>query len=90
MKNKTFKFLIKIFITLGFSSWVIYSTNWKDVWFYLSEINFYYLLAYTAVLFLGFYISSYKWYLLARFKEIYLPKIEFFKLYFIATFINNF
>jgi len=89
-RNKWLKLLIKIAVTLGFSLWIIFSTNWKDVWFYLSEIKIHYLIFYVAILFLGFFISSKKWSVLARFKKIHLPQIEFFKLYFIATFINNF
>ena len=88
--KKTLKFLIKLLITLAFTAWIIYSTSWKDVWFYVSEIRPIYLVIYVIVLFLGFWISAKKWELLAKFKNIRLPSTEFFQLYFIGTFINNF
>lgn len=88
--SKRLKTSIKIAVSVIFLAWIIWSTNWKDVLFYIKEVNPWYLVAYIAVLFLGFWISSHKWKLLSRHKDIRLPGTTFFKLYFIGTFINNF
>ncbi|MFZ5982507.1 MAG: lysylphosphatidylglycerol synthase transmembrane domain-containing protein [Patescibacteria group bacterium] len=88
--KKTLKFLLKLLITLAFTAWVIFSTSWRDVWLYVSEIKPLYLIAYILFLFLGFWVSSRKWQILANFKGIKLSSLEFFQLYFIGTFINNF
>lgn len=88
--SKKIKTTIKIAVSVGFLSWIIWTTDWQEVSFYLKKINFWYLIAYVAILFTGFWISSYKWKLLANYKKIYFPHFYFFKLYFIGTFINNF
>lgn len=88
--NKKIKTAIKVAISVGFLTWIIWTTDWKEVLFYLKGINVWFLVSYVAVLFLGFWISSYKWQLLARHKKIDLSHFTFFKLYFVGTFINNF
>jgi len=77
-------------VSAGFLAWIIYTTDWPEVLFYFIKIDPWYLILYIIVLFIGFLISSYKWKLLAEFKKINLPHWEFFKLYFVGTFINNF
>lgn len=90
MKNKKIKIALKLLVSVGFVSWLIFAVNWKEVWFHLTEIKIWGIFAYIAVLLLGFYISSHKWRFLAGFKGIHMPTKEFFKLYITGTFINNF
>lgn len=88
--NKKIKTAVKVAVSVGFLAWIIWTTDWKEVLFYLKGINLWFLVSYVAVLFLGFWISSYKWQILAKHKKINLPHFVFFKLYFVGTFINNF
>ena len=90
MRKKAFKFLIKSLISAGFVIWIIYIVNWREVWHYLSEIKIWGIFAYVIILLTGYYISSCKWKFLADFKGIKLPLKDFFKLYIVGTFINNF
>jgi len=88
--NRKIKFLLKFLVTSGFLIWVIYVTNWKEVLFYLEEIEWWIILSYISILLLGIIISSHKWQLIAKFKGIHLPIWSFFKFYLTGTFINNF
>lgn len=88
--NKKIKFALKLLVSTGFVAWIVYAVKWKEVWHYLTEIKIWGIFAYLIVLLIGFCISSYKWKILAEFKNIKLPFKEFLKLYITGTFINNF
>lgn len=88
--NKQIKFFLKAIVSGAFLGWILVTTNWSEVWFYIKEVEIWHLIIYLVILFLGFTISSYKWKLLADSKEIHYPYREIFQLYFIGTFINNF
>jgi len=88
--KKKISLAIKILISCGFLFLVIYQTNWPEVFENLKTINAWWLILYTSVLILGIFISSYKWKILTAFKGIYSSHWNFFKLYLIGTFINNF
>lgn len=88
--KKLISFSIKILVSLFFLFLVIFQTNWSEVYGDLKEIRIYWLVIYTIVLILGMFISSYKWKLLNAFKGIRSTHWNFFKLYLIGTFINNF
>lgn len=90
MNKKNINILIKFLVSVGFVVWIIFKTNWQDVLFYLREVSGWGILLYLVVLLLGIVISSYKWKLLADFKNIKLPLWEFIKLYITGIFINNF
>ena len=90
MSKKTIKFLLKLFVTVGFLSWIIFFIDWNEVFFYLKKIRVWHIVLYIVVLFSGFLISSYKWRILANFKGINRPFKDFFSLYYTGTFINNF
>lgn len=81
---------LKLLVSIGFLVLVIYQTNWVEVYQNLQTINIWWLVLYTFILLLGIFISSYKWKLLTAFKGIYSSHWNFFKLYLIGTFINNF
>lgn len=89
-KNKKLKFTLKVLVSAGFATWIIFAVDWKEVWHYLTEIKIWGIFAYIIVLLIGFYISSRKWKFLANFKGINLPIGDFFKLYITGVFINNF
>ncbi len=88
--NKKLKTAIKIIVSAVFLAWIVWSTNWQDVLFYVKEINPWYLIAYVGVLFLSFWLSSHKWKILSQYKGFNFSGFTFFKLYFTGTFINNF
>ena len=94
MKNKKIKKLVtislKVIVSVGFLVLVIYQTNWLEVYENLQTINAWWLVLYTIVLLIGIFISSYKWKILTAFKGIHSSHWNFFKLYLIGTFINNF
>jgi len=91
MKNGKFmNFLVKILVSLTFVGWLILKVDWKEVLFYIKEIKFIYVAIYFGVLICGMVISAYKWKLLAKFKNMDFPLIDFFKFYLAGTLVNNF
>ena len=88
--NKTFKFVLKLAVSLGFLSWVIFRVDWNEVWFFVSQVKIWQLALYLAVVLLGMLISAYKWQMLARYKNINFSLQDHFSFYFIGSFINNF
>jgi len=90
MSKKVIKFSIKLLVTLFFVAWIVFKTNWPEVFYYLSQIKIWQLVAYSLTIIAGIAISSYKWMILARFKEIILPFKDFFNYYLAGTLINNF
>ncbi len=89
-QNKYLKFFLKLFVTLGVSAWIIWRTNWEEVFIYIEKIRHWQVLLYTCLVLLGMIISAYKWKMLAEFKNINYPLRRFFSLYIAGTFINNF
>jgi glycosyltransferase 2 family protein len=88
--NKELKLAIKIIITLGFITWVIFKVDWIQVLFYLQSITFWKLTLYVVFIIIGIGISSYKWRLLAKFKGIHQSFGNYYRFYLTGTFINNF
>lgn len=88
--KKKYNFLIKLLVSTGFVVWIYFAVNWKEVWFYLTEIKIIGIFAFVIFFLVGFCISAYKWKFLAEFKKINLPFKDFFKLYITGAFINNF
>jgi glycosyltransferase 2 family protein len=89
-KNKIFKIVLKISVSLIFLYWVIVKTNWPEVLFYLKKIGYLEIILYIFLLLLGMLICAYRWKRLAEFKKFDLPLFDAFKLYIAGTFINNF
>ncbi len=90
ISNKKIKFIIKLTFSALFLWWVIFKVDWTEVLNNILQIKPYYLFLYVALYFLGMIFSSLKWQFLAKVKKIHYPLSKFFKLYFSATFINNF
>jgi len=88
--SKRVKFILKASASIIFLIWAFYKVNWEEVLFYVKEITFLQILLYLAIVLLGILISSYKWKILAEYKNIKLPLSDFFKYYLTGTFINNF
>ncbi|HPN96139.1 MAG TPA: lysylphosphatidylglycerol synthase transmembrane domain-containing protein [Candidatus Moranbacteria bacterium] len=88
--KKYLKIFLKILVSLFFLWLVVYKTDWPEVMFYLKKIEIWQIILYVVVLLLGILISAYKWKKLAEFKEINSSLWDFFKLYLVGTFINNF
>jgi len=88
--KKYAKIVLKIIVSLFFIFWVLFKVDWGTVIYDIREIEISYLIAYILVVILGMIISSYKWKLLANFKEIRMNFSDFFKYYLAGTFINNF
>lgn len=89
-KNKTFTFVLKASVSLGFIVYVIFTVNWNDVWSEVKEIAWWEALLYVVLLTLGMYISSYKWKLLSDYKKFKMNHFDHFQYYLAGTFINNF
>jgi len=90
MKNKIIKFTIKSLISLAFISWIILRVNWGEVLQNVEKIKIMQIFFYLAVYLFGILISSYKWQLLAKFKNIKVSIKKLFEFYLAGTFINNF
>ena len=90
LKNKTFKFTIKAFISLGFVAYVIFKVNWIDVLNDIKRVSWWQAILYIIMLLFGMMVSSYKWKILADYKKFKLSFFEYFKFYLAGTFINNF
>lgn len=88
--NKNIKNFIKLLITIGFIAWITLTVDWLEVGLYLSRIKWWQVTIYIAFVILGILISAHKWRLLALHKGLNFSLMEFFKLYFTGTFINNF
>lgn len=88
--KKYLKFLAKLAVSVGFLAWIILKTDWTQVLFYIQEISIWKLAIYIVFILLGMVISSYKWKILAEFKNIRLSLWDFFRFYQAGTFINNF
>lgn len=84
------KIIFKIIVSALFLFWVIFKVDWASVIKDVANLNIFYLFFYIAVVILGIVISSYKWKVLAGYKQINLSLFEFFKFYLTGTFINNF
>lgn len=90
MAKKTLKFILKIAVSAGFVSWIIFTVDWSEVWIFLKKVELWQVGIYVLLYMAGILISSYKWKFLANIKGFNLSLGGFFKLYFAGTFINNF
>ena len=88
--KKTFKFILKLLVSLGFVAWIIFRTNWSDVITNIGRIKIWQIAIYIIVVLIGMVISAYKWKMLAEHKKINHPLKDFFKFYLAGSFINNF
>lgn len=89
MNKKYFKFFLKLLVSAGFVLWIIFKVDWQVVFSLLKAVEAKYIVIYFFLLVAGIAISSYKWQLLAKFKNINLPFADFFKFYLAGTFVNN-
>lgn len=89
-KNKTFKFILKLAVSFGFAAYVIFKVDWLDVLNNVKRVEWWQAILYIIVLLFGMVISSYKWKLLAEYKNFKLGLFDYFKFYIAGTFINNF
>jgi len=90
MYKKYIKLVLKIAISSIFLFWVVFKVDWASVINSIKSVSIFYLAIYVMIVLLGMVISSYKWQILADFKEIKLKFSNFFKFYLAGTFINNF
>ncbi|HFC36240.1 MAG TPA: flippase-like domain-containing protein [Candidatus Moranbacteria bacterium] len=88
--KKLIKFLLKLAGSLFFVWWIVFKVDWSEVWLYLQKISWWQVGLFTVFYLGGMLFSAYKWKFLAKHKNIRLSLLEFFELYFTATFINNF
>jgi len=90
LKNKIIKFILKATVSLGFVLYIIFKVDWADVFSGILSVSWWQVIIYVAVLLFGMLISSYKWKLLADYKNFNFSLFDYFKLYLSGTFINNF
>lgn len=90
MSKKYLKFFLKMAISIGFLSWIVFKVDWPRVWLYLLKIEWWQMVLYFMTVIAGQIISSYKWKILAEQKNFKFPLLSYFKFYFTGTFINNF
>lgn len=85
------KFLLKVLVSLGFLAWIIFTTDWNQVLFYLDKIAIWKLVLYIILILVGIVISAHKWRILAEFKDIKTHTFgDYYRFYLTGTFINNF
>jgi hypothetical protein len=90
MQKKIAKFSLKLLVTAGFLTWVIFKVEWAQAWVYLQRVQIWQIVLYLLLVLFGMIISAHKWQLLAKFKNINQPFFDFFKFYLTGTFVNNF
>lgn len=90
ISKKILTALIKIFVSVGFITWLIVTVDWKGVLQSASHISIGAIVGYVAVLLIGIAISSYKWKLLAKAKGFHNSFSRYFLLYLSGAFVNNF
>jgi hypothetical protein len=90
MPKKIAKFTLKLLISLGLLAWVIFKVEWAQAWVYVQRVQIWQIALYLFLVLFGMVISSYKWQLLAKFKDINQPFFDYFKFYLTGTFVNNF
>ncbi len=90
MKKKLAKFILKLAVSLGLLTWVIFKVNWHEAWIYLVRVQIWQVILYLILVVVGMLISSYKWKILANHKKIHSPFRDFFKFYLTGSFVNNF
>lgn len=88
--KKIAKTLLKLAVSCVFIAWLVFEINWNEVLFYIGQIKPWQIILYYIILVFGMVISSYKWKMLALYKNISLPIFDFFKYYLAGTFVNNF
>lgn len=88
--KKWVKFFLKLAVSLALLVWVIFKVNWNETWNDLQRVQLWQIALYLLLVVSGIAISSHKWRLLARQKNIDLPFSDFFKFYLTGTFVNNF
>lgn len=84
------KMFLKVLVSLGFISWLIYKVDWPIVLSYFRQMDIWWMLAFAIIYALGIVISSYKWKILADFKKINVKFSSLVKIYLTGAFINNF
>lgn len=84
------KFILKLSISLVFVAWLVFETDWNQVFSQLKNISPIYIFIYVLVLIAGMVISSFKWKFLLAHKSISASIWRCFSLYLTGTFINNF
>jgi hypothetical protein len=90
LKNKVFKFILKLAVSLLFVAWLVLRTNWQEVFVYTQKISLGYVVLYVLVLLTGMMISAWKWKMLLSHKDISISLKKSFQLYLTGAFINNF
>ncbi len=91
LQKKQVQLWSKMIISLFFLWWIFFQVDWRETGEYLRKINFWEILIYAALYFLGMWFSVRKWKFLAERKNIHnLSERKFFQYYFAATFVNNF
>ena len=88
--RKQLSFFLKLLVSGGFVSWLVWRINWGEVFRRISEVDLPFLLLYIGILLVGISISSRKWQTIARAKGFDRPFRDFFRAYLTGTFINNF
>lgn len=84
------KRVIKVLVTVVLVIWMVFFVDWSEVWEYVKKVELWQLAVFAVVYMIGVIISSWKWQYIAAQKNIRLPFWDYFKLYYSATFINNF
>ena len=89
-QKKIAKFLLKLAVTVGFLAWLVFKVEWSETLTYLGRVKLWQILLYLSLVILGMIISSHKWRILAKFKNIERPFFDYFKFYLTGTCVNNF
>lgn len=88
--RKHLSFLLKLLVSGGFVTWLVWRINWSEVFVRILEVDLPYLALYIVLLLSGIILSARKWQMIASAKGFVRPYGDFFRAYLTGTFINNF
>jgi len=89
-KNNKCKTIAKVFFAFVLVSLLIISVDWVEVWSYVINATWGYIVLSAILYFCGILISAHKWQILAQFKKFHQSYVFYLKTYLLGTFLNNF
>jgi uncharacterized membrane protein YbhN (UPF0104 family) len=80
----------KVFITVGLCAYLLFHANWDEVPGLLGKVGLPVATIVFIIMLLSITISTYKWDIILQVHKIFFKFNALHKIYFIATFFNNF
>jgi uncharacterized protein (TIRG00374 family) len=89
-KNKKCKTMAKAIFAFVLVFLLVIAVDWVEVWGYVVNAKWEYIILSVIFYFCGILISAHKWQILAQFKKFQQKYSFYFKTYLLGTFLNNF